>query len=492
MQNHQVHGDGGIGRLWKTATIVAAGLVLCSCAAIPDLGPAPQPESANSLGSQQSLAGSAGDWPNQSWWSSFGDAQLDQLMIEAIAHSPTMVQAQARLEKAIAITGVANAALYPSLAANASINREKLSYNSIFPASAVPRGSNDLTQTTLDFSWELDFWGKNRSILSAAVSEARAADADAAGAKLLITTKLAETYIQLQYDYDLHDVNAETLRNRQDSVRLAKQRLAQGLDTQISVEEAAARESLAQADLAEAEERIVLTRNGLAALLGRGPDRGIDIARPNMSIMRTIGLPRTLNADIMGRKPEVVAARWRVESAAKKIGVARTAFYPDVNLVGFIGFQALGINRLTESGSNISGIGPAIHLPIFEGGQLRANYRGARADYDLAVAMYDETLTQTLRETADAARSLDALKARTIATDEGFARSEKAYGLAKARYEGGLADFQTVLTAEDIKLQAQMADTAIHIRGYYLNVALVKALGGGFESNSIFSEEVKP
>lgn len=469
-----------------------ASMALCSCAAIPHLGPAPQPVAPEALASKQSFAGVESDWPSQDWWVAFLDPQLDKLMDEAVEQSPSMAQAQARLREAVAQTGAARAALFPSIGANASVNKEKLSYNSIFPRAAVPRGWNDMAQMTLDFSWELDFWGKNRSALRAAVSEAKAADADAAGAKLLLTTTLADTYIQLQYLFELRDVAAEALRNRQDSARLAQQRLAQGLDSQVSVEEAAARVNLAQADLAEADERIKLTRNSIAALLGKGPDRGLDLARPALSTRRAIGLPSSLGADLLGRKPEVVAARWRVEAAAKRIGVARASFYPNVNLVGFIGFQSLGLSNLTASGSNIGSIGPAVHLPIFEGGRLRANYRSARAQYDLAVATYDEALTQALRETADAARSLDALQERRVAIDEGLARSEKAYGLAKARFEGGLADYQTVLTAEDIMLQAQMEDAAIHTRGYSLDVALVKALGGGFESSSTFEAQVKP
>lgn len=474
------------------ACAFATSIALSSCAAIPNLGPAPKPMPAEAFASKQSFAAPESDWPSQDWWRAFQDPQLDRLMDEAVEQSPTMAQAQARLREAVARTGSARAALFPSIGANASVNKEKLSYNSIIPAGAVPRGWNDLAQTTLDFSWELDFWGKNRSALRAAVSDAKAADADAAGAKLLLTTSLADTYIQLEYLFDLRDVTAETLRNRQDSARLVQQRLAQGLDAQISVEEAAARVNLAQADLAEADEQIKLTRNSIAALLGKGPDRGLDIARPTLATRRAIGLPSTLGADILGRKPEVVAARWRVEAAAKRIGVARASFYPNVNLVAFIGLQSLGLSNLTASGSGIGSIGPAIHLPIFEGGQLRANYQSARAEYDLAVATYDEALTQALHETADAARSLDALKDRRIAIDEGLAHSEKAYGMAKARFDGGLADYQTVLTAEDIMLQAQLEDTAIHMRGYSLDVALVKALGGGFESNSTFAAQVKP
>jgi NodT family efflux transporter outer membrane factor (OMF) lipoprotein len=475
----------------RFAAIAGAALAMCSCAAIPNLGAAPRPTVAAELSSQRSFAVPEGDWPAQDWWKSFRDPQFDQLMNEALEHSPTMAQAQARLQEAIARTASARAALYPAASANASAFEQKLSYNSIFPAAAVPRGWNELGQTTLDFSWELDFWGKNRSALRAAVSDAQAAEADAAGARLLLTTALADAYIRLQYLFELRDVAAETLSNRTDSARLARERLQQGVDTQIAVEEAAARVNLAQADLAQTDEDIKLDRNAIAALLGCGPDRGLSVERPTFSTRRAVGLPSTLSADILGRKPEVLAARWRVEAAAKRMGVARAEFYPNVNLIAFIGYQSLGLSRLVASGSDIGSAGPAVHLPLFEGGQLRANYRGARAQYDLAVATYDEALTQALRETANAARSLEALNDRRVATDAGLARSEKAYSLAKARYEGGLADYQTVLTAEDLVLQARVADTAIHSRGYFLDVALIKALGGGFESNATFQAQVQ-
>jgi NodT family efflux transporter outer membrane factor (OMF) lipoprotein len=479
------------GSRWFAAATLASSIALCSCAAIPNLGPPPQPTPVAGLASERIFAGAESDWPTQDWWSSFSDPQLDKLMTEALANSPTMAEADARVREADARTGEARSALFPKIGANASANKEKLSYNSIFPKAAIPHGWNEVGQTTLDFSWELDFWGKNRSALRAAVSEAKAADVDAAGARLMLTTSLAGAYVRLQYLFDLRDVAVQSLRNRQDSAQLAARRVDAGLDAQVSVEESAARVNLAQADLAEADEQIQLARNSIAALLGQGPDRGLDITRPTMSTRRPAGLPSALSADLLGRKPEVVAARWRVEAAAKRVGVARAAFYPDVNIVAFIGFQSLGLSNLTKSGSDIGSAGPALHLPIFEGGQLRSDYRASRADYDLAVAMYDEALTQALHETADAARSLAALQDRLVATDAGLARSEKAYSLAKARYEGGLSDFQTVLTAEDIVLQAQTADTAIHSRSYSLDVALVKALGGGFQSNSTFEAQVK-
>lgn len=144
----------------KGCVISVLSLATGACAAIPDLGTAPQPEQAAALVSQRSFSGPHADWPQANWWTTFGDAQLNTLMSEAIAHSPSLTQAEARVREASARAGVARSRLYPSLGAGASVTKEKLSYNYIFPETAVPRGWNDMGQTSLNFARELDFWGK--------------------------------------------------------------------------------------------------------------------------------------------------------------------------------------------------------------------------------------------------------------------------------------------------------------------------------------------
>jgi NodT family efflux transporter outer membrane factor (OMF) lipoprotein len=199
-----------------------------------------------------------------------------------------------------------------------------------------------------------------------------------------------------------------------------------------------------------------------------------------------IDAPDTVSANLLGRKPEVVAARWRVEVAASRVGVAKTAFYPDINLKAVIGLESLGLGRLSDAGSDTGSVGPAFRLPLFEGGRLKANYRAAGAEYDAAVASYDEALTRALRDAADALGSLAAIGPRLVATDAALVRSREAYRLAKRRYEGGLSDYQSVLTAEDALLNVRVADTTLRIRGLSTNVALVRALGGGYQTPSPF------
>src|SRR5262249_2808149 len=150
-------------------------------------------------------------------------------------------------------------------------------------------------------------------------------------------------------------------------------------------------------------------RHAIAALMGAGPDRGLAIARPEVTLVRAFGLPRELAADLLGRRPDIVAARLRAEAAARRIDQARAAFYPNVNLVAFAGVQSIGLDMLGRSGSSIGSIGPAISLPIFDGGRLRSQLRGADADYALAVANYDDTVVRALQDVADATASQRAL-----------------------------------------------------------------------------------
>jgi NodT family efflux transporter outer membrane factor (OMF) lipoprotein len=430
----------------------------------------------------QSLAAPAADWPSDAWWTAYGDAQLDGLIDEALADSPDLSAAQARVAKAQALAGQAKAALLPSLEANASYASVKQSYNNGFPAAFVPHGYNDSVRATLDFAWELDFFGKNRAALAAATSEAEAARADEAEARLVLSANVASAYADLAQLFADRDAAESALRARRQSAGLTAERFANGLENKASVEQASGNLAAAEADLAAIDEQIGLTRNRLAALLGAGPDRGLAVARPRVGALTAFGLPANLQADLIGRRPDVVAARLRVEASSQRIRQAKAEFYPNVDLSAYFGVQSLGLNLLTKAGSSIGSIGPALRLPIFEGGALRANYRGAAADYDAAVASYDGTLAKALQDVADAAVSSRALDARLAKSREALAASTTAYELALQRYRGALDTYLDVLTAENAMIVDQRTVADLEARAFTLDIALVRALGGGFHA----------
>jgi NodT family efflux transporter outer membrane factor (OMF) lipoprotein len=464
-------------RSWLLLPMACA--VLASCTSVPTSETPAKARQLTQYTWERSFNAPAGEWPTREWWTSFSDPQLDRLIVEALANAPSIAQADARVREARYRAQSVGSALWPSISATAAAQDEKLTYNGIFPADVVPRGYNWMGNASLDLSWEVDFWGKNRKAVSAAVSQSKAAQADAAAAHLLLAVAVARSYVQLQGFTLQSDIAADALRNRQASEALVGRRVAQGLDSVSNLEQATARVRLAEAQVAEVDESVRLTRNSLAALLGAGPDRALDVELPKLAAHRPLALPADIKADLLGRKPEIVAARWRAEAAAARVGVARAAFYPNVNLIALIGYQSLGLENLTNKGSDVGSAGAAIHLPLFEGGRLRAAYGEARAEYDLAVASYNEAVTQSLREIADAIQSLQALKTRLAATEGALARSIRAYELARKRYEGGLSDYQAVLTAEDALLATRNADNALRTRGYALDIDLVRALGGG-------------
>ncbi len=258
--------------------------------------------------------------------------------------------------------------------------------------------------------------------------------------------------------------------------------MTNGLDTQAELQQAKSGPPSARADLDAIDEEIVLTRDQLAALLGDGPDRGLNIHRPAAPHLPAFGLPRDLRIDLVGRRPDVVAARWRVEASMKGVAEARAEFLPDVQVVAFQGQQSLYIHKLFAPGADFGGVGPAITLPIFEGGALRAHLRGAQADREAAVAAYDATVTEALHQTADIAASERALSDRLGQSRQALDRLEQAYSVARERYQGGLSTYQAVLIAEDAVLAQRRVVADLESRAFVLDIALVRALGGGFRS----------
>jgi NodT family efflux transporter outer membrane factor (OMF) lipoprotein len=465
------------------ALVVCLGSIPAGCVSIPNVRTAQSMSDASTHAADIGFSAPSADWPADDWWSAYGDAQLNTLIGEALRDSPTLATAQARVLKAESLAQEVGATLRPTLEANGSVETLRQSYNNGIPSAFVPQGYNKTARASLDFNYEFDFFGKNRAALAAATSEAEAARADAAAARLTLSTSVASAYADLAQLYADRDATANAVRIREESASLATQRFTGGLENQGAVAQADAGTASAREQLVALDESIGLTHNRLAALLGAGPDRALVIGRPAINSLKTFGLPTDLKANLLGRRPDVVAARLRAEAAAQRIKQARAAFYPDINLAAYIGQQSLGLSLLTKSGSQIGAIGPAVRLPIFEGGRLRATYRGAAADYDAAVSSYNGAVTQALQDVADVAVSARALHARVIESQKALAASTLAYDVSMRRYKGGVATFLEVLTAEDSLIVNQRLLADLKARAFTLDVALVRALGGGFQAS---------
>ncbi|MBS1209057.1 MAG: multidrug transporter [Proteobacteria bacterium] len=467
----------------RRAAPALAVLLFAACAQLPELPAAPTLRSATDRAATAQPEGPARDWPVDAWWQSYGDAQLARLIDEALRDAPSLRVAEARLLRAEANVGISHAASGPQVTANVSASETKQSNNYLTPRSMLPQGWNDYGRTTLDFSWELDFWGKNRAAVAAARGEREAAAAETAQARLLLTSSIAAGYAELARLFAAHDTAAAAVEVRSKTTTLFRERQANGLETLGSLRQAESRYATAEGDLLEIDEQIALQRNRIAALMGADPERSATIARPAIRLDQAPGLPSQLALNLLGRRPDVVAARLRAEAAAKRIDAARAEFYPDVNLSAFIGVQSLGLDKLFKSGSDMGSIGPAISLPIFTSGRLQAQYTGRRAEYDEAVASYDATVTQALHDVADAVTSQRALAGRIERSRAAVATAEQAWQIARNRYDGGLSNYLDVLTAEDYLLATQRGLSELQSRAFSLDVALVRALGGGYHAS---------
>lgn len=437
---------------------------------------------ADTLKTENSLTGthtSAEAWPDQRWWTKFGDPQLDGLIDEALKGSPAMRVARARVDKAMAQVDSAAAAQTLHADVSAATSRQLFSENFIYPP---PFGGRWYwqNQLALNFNYEFDFWGKNRAAYESALGLSRATQADAFAASLLLSTSVARAYVQLQRAYEQRDIAEALLKQREHMLQLARERLSGGLDSRIELKQAELGIPAARNEIAQLDETIQLNRNQLAALLGAGPDRGLTIARPALPAPGVAQVPATLPAELIGRRADVVAQRWRVEAAIHDRKNAQAQFYPNVNLSAFIGLQSLGFSQFLKSGSEIIGIGPAISLPIFDGGRLRANLAGKNADFDLAVEQYNQTLIDALHDVVDQLTSLRAVDAQQREVAAGLAYANEARALAEERFRTGLANYIPVLGADAQVLAQQGLAADLRARQLDILINLVRALGGGF------------
>jgi NodT family efflux transporter outer membrane factor (OMF) lipoprotein len=432
---------------------------------------------------QQSIPAEQGHWPDANWAGQFGDAQLKALIDDALKSSPTLDQARARVAAASAYSETAKASTMPRVDASYSLTRQQYSGTALVPP---PVGGSWQTENKglLSASYDLDLWGKNREALKAAISQLQASQADAEVVKLTLTTSIARSYNQLARLYALRDIAQQEIAQRERIDRITAGRIATGLDTQVERKTAQANLATSRATLKALDGQILTTRYQIAALLGAGPDRGLQIAQPALGIGDEVKLPDNLPADLVGRRPDIVAARWRVDAMTHDVKEAKAEFYPDINLSAAIGLDAFGFGRFLTAASRTASVGPAIHLPIFDAGELRAQLKGRYADFDYAVATYNQTLVTALSEVATQLADVRSTDGQLVDAQTAQSAAREADQLALVQYKAGLTNQLTVLNADVNALAADQAVANLRMDRRDQQIALASALGGGFVDTS--------
>ncbi|TFW01432.1 efflux transporter outer membrane subunit [Oxalobacteraceae bacterium OM1] len=466
-------------------TASAAAVLLASCASYREIAPATQPIATASISAPAGVRGAQDAWPADDWWLALGDEQLNRLMQKALDGSPNLAAAQARIARAQAATDLNRAATGVQVNGAVDATYGRQSANSLIPPPPLGPGGEYVSQgqVGVSFGYDLDFWGKNASLIRSAEAQLKAANYDRDAARLALTTSVGRAYAQLAAQYDQEEVLRATKQQRHAVRDLIAQRVKSGLDTQVEAKTAETNEASLDLELEQLATAMQVTRLQIAALTGQMPDAAASIAKPNLATA-SFTIPQNLPLDLLGRRPELAAQRARITSAYSEVDAAKAQFYPNINLTGLVGLQAIGLGQLFNAGSFTNSIGPALRLPIFDAGRLRANYAARTADIDAAVSQYNQSVLGAAQDVAEQLTRVNALAREEAAARNALAAAEEAHRLAMLRYRGGLTPYLNVLTIESQLLAQRRAYATVKSRYHDLQIELIRALGGGFNEQT--------
>jgi NodT family efflux transporter outer membrane factor (OMF) lipoprotein len=454
--------------------ILFATLALAGCAYAPTTMPEYVALKPNALGLSSLMAAPVTD----SWWTAFGDPQLNGLIEEALSGNPSLAAALARARLAQSELSEARAATYPQATFDGQDVRQRFSKDYVIPP---PFGGTWrwFGSEGANLAWSLDFFGKLDSQVARARANAHAAELDATAARLMLAGSITEAYIGLWRAHLLLDVSADTVTQRDGILVLTEGRVKAGLDTEASEKQAASLLAFAREDLTRAKAAHDTAVHEIAALIGRGAG-AYDIKRPQFNI-GALTLPTELPADLLSRRADIASAQARIETAFQGREIARKAYYPDINLVALAGTAAIGFDKLFSLSSAQYGAGAAIHLPLFDAGKLDSEYAGATAELDEAVANYNAAVLESVKQTADALTELKSLEDQAGDQKMALSNAQASFDLARERYRSGLSPHQTILDAESLLLQARLEGAALSADTINARVTLIMAIGGGFK-----------
>jgi len=426
------------------------------------------------------LALPAHDWPAEQWWREYHDPQLDALVATALRDNPTLAVAQARMAGAGAQVAAERAAGGAELGVASGFNRQRYSSNGFFPPPIGGAFYNDAS-VQLRAAYDFDWWGRHRSLIAAALGEADARRAEAAQAQQVLAASVVQSYLRLQLLWARQDNTRALVALQRDLAAGRRARMAQGLATSDDLRSA----ELELAQLEEQAQRFDTEagreRENLRALSGGDPAALGALARVRPALPPD-ALPRTLGLELLARRPDLQAARWRVEAQLGRVAAAEAAFRPDINLAGALGLDAISLGKLLRYPSRTLLLGATLDLPLFDGGRLDAQLGVARSERDTLLAEYNGAVLDAVAEVAREAATLQGIAHEAAAHGAAARAGDALAASAEARLARGLANRATVLQARKEVLRQRDVELQLLDAQLQTRVALVKALGGGYRA----------
>jgi multidrug efflux system outer membrane protein len=465
---------------FRSIVVAACIAILSACAALPPEQTPLARRDVRNADIDRAATTPAGTWPQAHWWKRYGDAQLDTLVERALKDAPSMATAAARFRLAESSTQTARAQLGANIDLDASLTREKLSHFGLIPP---PYGGKTISDAEgkLGFAYDFDWWGKNRATLAAAIDEQHAAEADHAAAALVLTSAVTQQYFNWQALQARCELAQTMLEKREQLVRLLHARLERGLESAAAVDQAASQRDTSRQNVAALQMNRQLALEQLRNLLGADPGT-LTTLTPAPLPGDDAGVPPQLGLDLLARRPDVEASRLRIEAQVRRIDAAKAQFYPDINISAFLGLSTVDLGKVLNTDALTAGVAPALHLPLFDAGRLRANLGVNRANLDVAIAGYNQAVVDAAGDVALQASTLAGIAAQQQAALDALRSDEAVKANADARIRQGLADARDAINAE-LPLVAQRDDLAqLDAQRLSAQVALIKALGGGYQT----------
>jgi NodT family efflux transporter outer membrane factor (OMF) lipoprotein len=434
-----------------------------------------------------------GAWPAPDWVAGFADAQLDALVTDALRDNPDLQAARARIDIAQAelqqfasltgLTGTAGASVQKARLPQSNQLAEVSVGGSPVPVQLFAQPTVSPSALFVGLNYQLDLWGHNAALTRGLMSRRDAAQVDAQQARLTLTVALVTLYCDLDQAYTVRDLLNQKLAVNDHSDTVERERAARGIDNGYDANDAALKRAQLREQIQINDERVQLAQLQLGVLSGRGPQAGLALVRPHLAPLADAPLPAQLSLGLLGRRPDIVTARMRVEAADANLDAARAQFYPDVNLMALGGLAALTPAGLWSHDALTGSIGPAVSLPIFDRTRLTAKLGENAARTDVAIALYNQTVDAALGQVAQQLASLQSVDTLIARQNDALDAQTSKSSIAGERQRRGL------MTERDAnRVHAALFDERIRLadlreRRRALRVGLIGALGGGFDGD---------
>lgn len=463
----------------RIALAAATMLVLAACATAPAKLDTP------TLRDDVPLAGldapTRAGWPAAQWWHQYDDPQLDHLMDRAMQQSPDLALAQSRVQNAEQSARLAAAQLGLSVNGSAQVARQRMSEHGLIPTQFLGFTWYNQADLGVQLQYDFDWWGKKRATMEAALDQAHAAEAQRSAAALAIQYAVADTYFGWQADQARLQLTDQLLATQQQFSHIAELRVRQGVDLPDEVQKAKAQLAAVREMRVALDGSAKIRRAALASLLGVAPAQLPDLKPRPLPIVER-GLPTNAGLDLIARRPDIAASRWQVEAALRQTDAARAQFFPDISITALAGLSSIDMGKLLTAGSRTFALTPALHLPIFEGGSLQANYGVSKAQLDAAVAQYNSTVLTAAREVSTQTLSAEQVAARLHEQQAQLDADQQLLAKAQARERQGVRDARESLGAKAQLLQQRDAAIQLRSQAVSTDLSLIKALGGGYQA----------